>query len=388
MTKSRVLIVEPGVSRGALAAARSLVRAGNEVAVAGQARGPASWSRAATRFHRITAPTEETDRFTQEVAGIVRHNGYEIVLVAGDPELHVLSARRDDIPALVPYPPHDVLVGLGDKLDLCERALAVRLRTPGTTPATEKAISAIEGRTVVKSRLHGDPRRGAQRIDARIADTPEEATDYVARISAAGLEPLLQEVVDGDLMAIALVLGRDGSVLGIVQQRAGSTWPAGAGISVRAVVEDLDRGLADRTLDLLRDSGFYGLAEVQFIDPGDGAPYLIDINPRIYGSLALAIAAGVDLPNLALEDALERPVRAAGPAATGVRYQWLEGELRRALEDKRRVAGTIVALRYAPGAVHSISALRDPAPAFRHGLDLARRALRKLLSARVSRPMR
>lgn len=376
--KTRVLVIEPGVSRGALAAARSLARAGNEVAVAGQARGPASWSRATTRFHHITAATEDADRFTQEVAGVVRDNGYEVVLAAGDSEALVLSARRDDIPALVPYPPHGVLVGLGDKLDLCERARAVGLRTPDTAPATHEAISAIGGPTVVKSRLHGDLQRGAQRVDTEIADTPEEAGIYVARISAAGLEPLLQEVIGGHLMAVALVLGRDGSVLGLVQQRAQLTWPARAGISARAVVEDVDRALADRIVNLLRESGFYGLAEVQLIDPGDDAPYLIDVNPRIYGSLGLAIAAGVDLPNLALADALERPAEAAGSASTGVRYQWLEGELRRAFEDGRPLAGTIAALRYAPGATHSISSLRDPAPVFRHGLDLVRRAIRKV----------
>jgi predicted ATP-grasp superfamily ATP-dependent carboligase len=381
---TRVLIIEPGVSRGALAAARSLARAGNEVAVAGQARGPASWSRAATRFHRITAATDDADRFTQEVAGAVRHHGYEVVLAAGDPEALVLSARRDDIPAHVPYPPHGVLVGLGDKLELCERARAVGLRTPGTTPATEGAISAIEGPTVVKSRLHGDPQRGARRIETEIAETPEEASVYVARLKAAGLEPLLQEVIGGQLMAVALVLGRDGSMLGLVQQRAQLTWPARAGISVRAVVEDVDRALADRIVNLLRDSGFYGLAEIQFIDPGDCAPYLIDVNPRIYGSLGLAIAAGVDLPNLALLDALERPVVPAGAASTGVRYQWLEGELRRAIEDGRPLGGAIAALRHAPGATHSISSLKDPAPLFRHVLDLARRALGKLLSVRAS----
>jgi hypothetical protein len=48
-----------------------------------------------------------------------------------------------------------------------------------------------------------------------------------------------------------------------------------------------------------------------------------------------------------------------------VRYQWLEGDLRRAAVERRGgllldLAGT---LRFAAGAVHSTLSLRDPAPA-------------------------
>lgn len=374
---ARVLIVESGVSRGALAAARSLARAGHEVAVAGQARGPASWSKAAARFHRVTGASDDPSRFVEDVAGVVTRTHYDAILAAGDPELLVLSERREDIPALLLSPPHEVLLALSDKLDLCERARGAGLAVPATTLATSEAIAAVDRATVVKARVHGDPRRGAARVETEIAVSPEEAAVSARQMTAAGQEPLLQEAVEGTLMALALVLGRDGSVLGLVQQRAQLTWPAAAGISVRAVTEDVDRDLAERTLDLLRDAGFFGIAEVQFIDPGNGAPYLIDVNPRLYGSLALALAAGVDLPNLALLDALGHPVAPAGPADRGVRYQWLEGELRRAVDEGRPLGGAVAAFRYAPGAAHSISSPTDPRPLFRHVLDLLRRAVRK-----------
>lgn len=378
----RVLIVEPGVSRGALAAARSLARAGHKVAVAGQERGPASWSKATARFHRVTGASDDPSRFVEDVADVVTRNRYDAILAAADPELLVLSERRDDVPALLLSPPHEVLLALSDKLDLCERAKTAGLEMPATTPATPEAVAAVDRATVVKARVHGDPRRGAVRVETEIAVSPEGAAVYAGRMTASGQEPLLQEAVEGTLMALPLVLGRDGSVLGLVQQRAQLTWPAAAGISVRAVTEDVDRALADRTLDLLRDAGFFGLAEIQFIDPGNGAPYLIDVNPRLYGSLALALAAGVDLPNLALLDALEQPVSAAGAPARGVRYQWLEGELRRAVEVGRPLGGAVAAFRFAPGAAHSISSLSDPGPLLRHVLDLLRRAIRKIMRRR------
>jgi hypothetical protein len=59
-----------------------------------------------------------------------------------------------------------------------------------------------------------------------------------------------------------------------------------------------------------------------------------------------------------------------------VRYQWLEGDLRRAVYDDRggRVRDVASCLRYAPGATHSIWQLRDPRPGFRLAGILAKRA--------------
>ena len=43
--------------------------------------------------------------------------------------------------------------------------------------------------------------------------------------------------------------------------------------------------------------GFGGLAQLQFVQAPGGAPALIDVNPRFYGSLPLALACGVNLPD-------------------------------------------------------------------------------------------
>jgi predicted ATP-grasp superfamily ATP-dependent carboligase len=131
--------------------------------------------------------------------------------------------------------------------------------------------------------------------------------------------------------------------------------------------------LAGQVQQLLADIGWWGIAELQFVVPPDGTPHLIDLNGRFYGSLALTSAAGVDLPTAWLEAARGNEVRLGQPRI-GVRYQWLLGDLKRIRRSTdRRPSAWWQALSYAPGAAHSVWALRDPVPALRQGLDLVTR---------------
>ncbi|MEO6500465.1 MAG: hypothetical protein ABIQ09_00975 [Jatrophihabitantaceae bacterium] len=105
---------------------------------------------------------------------------------------------------------------------------------------------------------------------------------------------------------------------------------------------------------------------MQFIVPADGIARLIDLNGRFYGSLALAVRAGANLPATWAALATGRWAEPVEPmtAGGGVRYSWWEGDLRRALVERRGglardLAG---ALGAGIGAVHSVGRWRDPAP--------------------------
>jgi hypothetical protein len=116
---------------------------------------------------------------------------------------------------------------------------------------------------------------------------------------------------------------------------------------------------------LLGALGWTGLSQLQFLRGADGRPRVIDFNGRFYGSLALALVAGVNLPALAAALATGRSTAGlGGDAVPGVRYQWLEGDLRAAREHSRApwrdAAGC---LRYALGAGHSVWRASDPRPA-------------------------
>jgi predicted ATP-grasp superfamily ATP-dependent carboligase len=234
-------------------------------------------------------------------------------------------------------------------------------------------MPAFEPPVVVKERLHGGLESMA-RVEAVVAETESEAAERVRAIHAVGGDAIVQEVVRGRLVGFTTVIDRDGRVLGAVQQEAERIFPTEAGASVRGRTVPTDARLAERAARLLGAIEWYGLAQLQFLREDRGEPKLIDFNGRFYGSLALAIGAGVNLPALWAAVATGRPPGPVASARPGVRYQWLEGDLRVAAEEHRArlLRGVLDCARYAPGAEHAIWSATDPLPQLRDGVRLLR----------------
>jgi predicted ATP-grasp superfamily ATP-dependent carboligase len=132
---------------------------------------------------------------------------------------------------------------------------------------------------------------------------------------------------------LIVVVGRDGALVRRFQQVATRTWPD-AGPSSLATSVEPDEELAERARSLLVAAGYWGMAQLQFIVTGDG-PRLIDVNTRYYGSMTLALAAGVNLPAAWHAVATERPAGVPGPYRVGVNYRWLEADIAATLHGRR-----------------------------------------------------
>ena len=327
----RALIVEGGAAQHVVAAARALAAAGWDVDVAAP-NGASVRSRAVGCRHAIPAPEADPDAFLAAVAELAQ--GYDVVFGADDIEVLLLSAGRETIPAVVPYPSHDAVVRAIDKLDLVEAARHAGLVVPATRRATASALASLPRPVVVKARLHWRAGGAARRHQlAELCCTPAATRRHAAAMTAAGAEPLLQERVDGELMALTTVIDRLGRPLAMVQRRRPRL--SARRTSCRAVTVPVDPDLAERALALLRDLGWTGLANLQFLRPPLGEPHLIDFNGRFYGSLALAVAAGVNLPDVWGRSALGEAVDPVPSAPGGVRFQSLLEDLGRARSERR-----------------------------------------------------
>jgi hypothetical protein len=79
---------------------------------------------------------------------------------------------------------------------------------------------------------------------------------------------------------------------------------------------------------LLEALDWHGVAEVEFkLDPRDNVPKFMEINGRFWGSLELAIEAGVDFPYLLYRLITEGDVKPVFQYKAGVRRRWLEGDI-------------------------------------------------------------
>lgn len=364
--------MEDGLSRQALAAARALAQAGWTVGVGEQLRrGITASSRAVTYRHHAPAPNEDPRGFIDAVKDAVDRVGYEVVFGARDVDVLCLSHHRDEIGAVIPYPAHEHLVGVMDKEKLYAAAQSVGIATPKTEPATPKRIDSWPVPTMVKARLHASADGTASRLprlETRPARTRDELRAIASEMQAAGGEPLLQERISGRLLELSVLCGPDGQLLAHVLQEADAVWPVGAGVAVRARTVPMDEALLERSAALTRERRWYGIAELQFLVPPEGEPHLIDFNGRFYGSLALAVAAGVNAPAMWAAMATQRPLPPTPIPTIGRRYQWFLADFRRSLDGgaRGRLKRAIGTFAYARGAAQSVFSVRDPLPAARY----------------------
>ncbi len=312
--------------RAALAGLRGLGRAGiRTMALAPDRMGAGMWSRYANARLRGPDPTRDPGRFAQRVQEILERHGPCVVYPGREEAIDSLlgPAAPTSLAALMPYPSLDGLAAIRDKRRLPELAASVGLAAPETVfeGALENLRDAeSELPMVVKSVVpKGIP------AGPRLIRTREELDELTGE--GSGQEQVLAQRPDpGSLAAIALVLDRNGQVAAVFQQRTSRTWPPTMGVSAVAssVAPDLD--LCERLAAMLRAVGFGGLAQVQFLE-SPGGPVVIDVNPRFYGSLSLAIAAGVNLPAIWHRTATGEPTEPVPTYPPGVVYRWFEARL-------------------------------------------------------------
>jgi predicted ATP-grasp superfamily ATP-dependent carboligase len=321
----------------------------------------------------------DLDGFVAGLNRAIADVGYDVILPSSDLDMLALSQERERIDAKVPYGPHDGVVRALDKLDSTEAAEKVGLHVPWTRLTDDEGLSAIApGREViVKARRHTflDRGVGTHYKVATVCRGREEAIARARLIASEGGQGVVQERLTGRLVALSLVADRRSRVVGRMYQVAHASWPEPVGGTARGITEAIDEDLATRAEALLAELGWFGLAQIQFLLGSDGEPYFIDFNGRIYGSIALGVGAGLNLPAIWADLAIDREPARSVDARVGVRYQWFEADLKRAILSGPRsfLPQLRDALAYARGATHSVWSLRDPLPAVIYAGMLTRR---------------
>jgi len=217
-------------------------------------------------------------------------------------------------------------------------------------------------------------------LEARVCATQIQARARCHEIMQAGGSPILQSRIPGTLVAVVVVADQRARLLAVVQQEAERIWPPEAGTSARARTVPLDKSLVGSVATLVAELGWTGLAQLQFIRGPDGRARLTDFNGRFYGSMALALGAGVNLPAIWAGMATDGHAASPVEGRPGVRFHWLEGDMRRALVERRGglFKDLATTIRYGHGACPSIWSLEDAWPGIRHVVGLLARGTIKL----------
>lgn len=311
--------------RGAVAGLRGLGAAGHEPVALGRAWGDAGlWSRYAARRAVVRGADRHPARLGGALAALAGPAGGAVApYPATEDGVDAVLAAARERPAVVAPFPREPTERLRRKSEVAAIAADAGLSGPAALRGTASELLA-SALAPVPCAVKSDGRGGALPT-TRIVQTP----DVLGRVlgSLPPDEPLLvQPRLRGPLMCVGIVVDADGRVASRFQHVTLDTWPASAGSSAWARSVRPDEQLIARAGGLLAGLGYRGLAQLDFMRGPDG-PVLIDVNPRYYGSLALALAAGVNLPSAwhAVTVGAEPP--RPGSYRTDVTYRWLAADV-------------------------------------------------------------
>lgn len=324
---SRVLILDAN-ARQSLVAIRQLGRHGVSVTAGSTARLAAgALSRYTDRHIRYERPRTETDAFIDTIERELRSRPYDMLLPITDATVIpiVKHKQRLEEHAAVPFLPyHRLLRGLDKKrtIDAARRAGIPHPRTMSPSSLDAEHVASELGFPVIVK-----PRQASQRLGVTRCDSPEALRETFEKTQFDYGPLLLQEYIpNGGERGVYTLFDDSSSLKAVtVQRRLRTNPPEGGPSTLRETVDDPELvSLAER---LLRSLEWQGVAMVEFrIDPRDGTPKLLEINPRLWGSLALSVFAGVNFPVKLYECAVNGNLEQTLEYDVGVRSRWLFGD--------------------------------------------------------------
>lgn len=311
----RVLVTGAG-GPSAVGVLRSLEREGHLSTYAADIDPNAAGLYLVPAHRRVLLPRGDAEGFAEALLGWCRSAGIDVVVPTVDQELLPLARARQAFAAA------GIVLVLGDAMPL-ERCLdkwrlyvtcADRLPMPRTALLhddldVQAIMHAWAAPLVVKPR-RGSGSRGFRVITdvGQLADVPHDGSH------------LVQEHLPGAEHSID-VLASPAGLVGAVVPRARLKVDSGIAVAARTVD---DPALVELGRLAVRTLGLGWVANVQVRADRDGRPRLLEVNPRFPGSMALTIAAGVDMPRVALAMALGAPMPAIGPVREVAMVRYLE----------------------------------------------------------------
>lgn len=362
------VLVTDAEERSAVAACESLNVAGYRVGAASHLRfAPAQWSRFSNARFRTPNPRASSRQFAEEVAAIARQNGFAAVIPASDGSVIALSSHRDLFTGIAELglPSSEVVADCVSKTSLMEKAVDVGLSAP------ETIVCADQGEVMTAARQLGYPvllkprstvfsYNGHTRQRGSSIAWDEAALEV--QLPEYGFPCLLQRREQGQILSIGGVFA-EGKLLATAPSRYIRTWQPDAGSVSFSKSIVAPAHLTSRVEDLLTALKWEGIFELELIEMPDGNYAVIDFNPRLYGSLALAVEGGAPLPSIWCDWLLTG--RTSGcTVRPGVFYRWLDADLRHAWRflRKGRVADAISVLRPRSKTAHPFLRGNDPVP--------------------------
>lgn len=330
----RVLVLDAN-QRSALATTRSLGRRGVVVFTADESLSAlAGCSRYSAQYLVYPSPRTEPKAFITRILQFIDSHQVEMILPMTELTTELLLQAQQRISNVaLPFPSLSAIEALANKCALLRLAQSLNVPIPetwfvDTLSGLPKNLDRLPYPLVLKPGKSWVQLDGVwERAAVQIADTPNIASGLINSSPVFQSHPfLLQRRVTGTGEGV-FALYDHGTPIAFFSHRRLREKPPWGGVSVLSESTPVNPTLLAHAQALLNSVAWHGIAMVEFKVSGDGTPYLMEINTRLWGSLQLAIDAGVDFPWLLYKLACGQPVTPVTRYKTGRRLRWLLGDV-------------------------------------------------------------
>jgi len=321
-------------------------------------------SRAIRDFRRIPRPELDPAGFLFHLRDLLRKGRHDLIIPTDDQALVALAENYHGLRDLtqIACPPPEITRVVLDKSSTLDVARRCGIRVPETilisnSQQLPQLFSTFAFPWVLK------PVRKeltVEEVKSCSLKTPAEVLAKFREPKEFAPPMLLQEYCEGVGVGVELLLERE-NCLATFQHRRIEEAPYTGGYSVTAVSECPDPSLVKQSLDLLRALRWQGPAMVEFrVNPLDNSAVLMEVNGRYWGTISLAILAGVDFPLYQWQILHGETPSVQKTYAVGTKWKWIPGHV-------WRLHGLLLAARRSPSARKELlrslsagSALLDP----------------------------
>lgn len=331
----RVLVLDAN-QRSALAVTRSL--GSHEVPVLtadDTANALAGNSRYSLSYVQYPSPKIHSVEFIDFLVNFIPQNGIDFVLPMTELTTTLLLENRSRLGSVrLPFADLETVNRLADKCQLMQLAQTLGVPIPQTwyvetAEALPADLVSLPYPLVLKPGKSWLPQNQTwSRYGVRFAQKPADVARIVSTDPGFQGHPfLLQECVSGVGQGVFALYDHGRPVVFFAHRRLREKPPSG-GVSVLSESTSINPRILEPARALLDEVGWHGVAMVEFkVDPTTNTPYLMEVNTRFWGSLQLAVDAGVDFPWLLYQLACGTSPCAAEQYRIGVRSRWLLGDI-------------------------------------------------------------
>jgi predicted ATP-grasp superfamily ATP-dependent carboligase len=266
-------------------------------------------SRFLRNYYQITPSSIDDCKYIDDIKNLCQTNHYDIVLPFGNDSYYAFVKHGEQLNGLVKFlvPGVDAFSIAHDKGKTAAFCESIGIQVPKTFEIADDSdlthvANQVRFPVVIKAKSGSGVKAGL-----RYANNKEEFRskyyEIASQESATGstnYRPIVQEYIPG-FIHDACTLTVNGSIATILTQVRRVMYPIYGGVGAINYTTH-DPQLTDLARKLMESLNWNGPAQVEFkYDPRDRTYKLIEINPKLWGTSALAIKAGVSFPHMIRE---------------------------------------------------------------------------------------